>query len=158
MGNLFRCPPNMDKKEYILKAGGVAQGSYTYTPYTTTQGEGSCSYTANSATAKYYATCAVYYKFDATKWNKIYIKKLYCGGFNNNGKVGVCTANNPSAPNFEYATTAISLTPAVEKDQVLDISKLTGEQAFFIYANTDGYSTASFTFVEIRGDVYLSEK
>lgn len=157
MGNLFRCVPNFEKKEYILKAGGVVQAGYSFKTYLYKDEDGSYSYSASSASATYYANCGVYYRFDATKWNKIFVKRLYGAGFNNTGIVGVCYSSNPYASDFEYASIKEYVYPHGERDYVLDISSLTGEYTFFIYASTKGYTTSSYTDIYINGDVYLSE-
>lgn len=160
MANLFRCVPNLEKREYILKAGGIVQGSYSYKTYTHKMEEGTYNYSASWAEATYYAICAVYYRFNATKWNKIHIKRLYGAGFNNVGLIGVLA--NPDAylgaSDFEYASVQDTVYPHGEKDYVLDISNMTGDKLFFIYAKTTGYTTSSYTSISIRGDVYLSEK
>jgi hypothetical protein len=158
MGSMFRCVPNFEKKEYILKAGGVVQSGYSYKTYLYKYEDGWYSYSASYASASYCANCGVYYRFNATNWNKIYIKKLYGAGFNNTGIVGVCSSANPYASDFEYANIKEYVYPHGEKDYVFDISGLSGEYTFFIYASTKGYTNSSYTDIDIRGDVYLSEK
>lgn len=157
MANLFRCLPNLIKRDYILKAG-VSQGSYNYKTLTYKEGNGTFVYSASSVNANIYATCAVYYNFNASKWNKLYITKTYASGFKSSGVIGVCTNANPSVYGFEDSAVWSYASWESTKDYVLDISNLTGECSFYIYVKSVESSDSTRAVISINGDVYLSEK
>lgn len=157
MGNLFRCVPNLDRNEYILKVGAT-QGSYNYKTLTYKQGSGSFSYSASSVQADVYASSAVYYNFDASKWNKIHITQLRASNSSGYGVIGVCTTANPSVYSFEDSDIKKKVYVENGVDVAFDISKLTGECSFFMFVKTDGGTNSSYAKISISGNVYLSEE
>lgn len=157
MANLFRCLPNFEERDYILKAGAV-QGSYVFQPLTYKQGDGTFGYGAASVQADNYASSAVYYNFNASKWNVLHITQLRASSSSGYGLVGVCDIANPSVHSFEdpYVKKAVHVENGV--DFAFDISKLTGECSFFMFVKADGGSSSSYARISIQGSVYLSEK
>lgn len=160
MGNLFRCPINSEEREYILKAGGIVQEGYEailVKYYDTTYGDASVS--SSRVWVRKNGHVRVCYEFDATKWNKLHVKKLYCYGRNSGYPMLGITKWYPSGT-YDIEDDLVSkvfLSDGNSTDYILDISSLSGTQYFCIYAKSTTTNVNDTMEISVAGDIYLTE-
>lgn len=158
MGNLFRCPM-AEKREYIMKAGGIVQKGYEvkYVKYYDTT-YGNVHLSSGSIWLEGKGYLRAYYEFDATEWNKLHVKQA--SGYHLVGgahMIGITKYEPSSGYDIEDALFIKIYLPAMNlQDYVMDISSLSGIHYFCMFVKSSETSSGALTEIDINGDVYLS--
>ena len=159
MGNLFRCPINYFRKEYILKAVGNVQEGYVYKNYLNYGTQGGGSVKSWSTYVTYNGVGLVYYEFDATGWNKLHVEQASAyvvSGGSPTHFIGVCTPTTDITQLEGNLVVRVDIEVRNIKDYVLDISKLSGKHYFCLYVKISSSNTTALSEIDVNGDVYLS--
>lgn len=157
MGNLFRCPTNSDKKEYIIKKVGIVQEGYEAISAVSAYGDSSGGdyWVQLNKSGK----VVMYILFDTTKWNKLHIKNATSSdnGIFGRRVIGVSKTINLESSPENFMAVMVELPIDVYGDYVLDISALSGKYYFLLYVSNGGESASTYTTIYVMGDVYLSK-
>lgn len=160
MGNLFRCQINNEKREYILKAGGIVQQGYnpTYSKGAMIDIGGSASAGPNYVDLYGNGYAVTYIDFNATNWNRLHIKQArgYAWG-GTASYIAVCTQTSYYEMVERNMLLNVRTPPNEPKDYVFDISNLSGIHTFCLYVRLENGLMENRLSISINGDVYLAK-
>jgi len=148
----------MEKKEYILKTGGILQSKYPLIPILDyIGGYSKLEYGNNWVKTTYDGWASIAFEFDATGWNTLFVGKareirnyVYAPSW-----LGITT--NITSASVAFSTMSPRLqVDETSKDFTIDISKLNGKMYLALAVNVDVQVDYAYREARIEGDVYLS--